>query len=51
MLEQGVLETTGDQISTGGRRAGTLRLARGLGVLLAVALGAPASRSACWRRT
>lgn len=40
MLEQGVLESTGDQVATGGRRAGTLRLARGLGVLLGVALGA-----------
>ena len=40
MLEQGVLEATGEQVATGGRRAETLRLARGLGVLLGVALGA-----------
>ena len=40
MLEQGVLETTGEQVATGGRRAETLRLSRGLGVLLGVALGA-----------
>jgi predicted NBD/HSP70 family sugar kinase len=40
MLEQGVLEATGDQVPTGGRRAETLRLSRGLGVLLGVALGA-----------
>jgi len=40
MLEQGVLEATGEQVSTGGRRAETLRLSRGLGVLLGVALGA-----------
>jgi glucokinase-like ROK family protein len=40
MLEQGVLEATGEQVTTGGRRAGTLRLSRGLGVLLGVALGA-----------
>jgi glucokinase-like ROK family protein len=35
-----VLEATGEQVTTGGRRAGTLRLSRGLGVLLGVALGA-----------
>jgi glucokinase-like ROK family protein len=40
MLEQGVLETTGEQVATGGRRAGTLRLSRGLGVLVGVAMGA-----------
>ena len=40
LLEQGVLEATGEQRSTGGRRAATLRVSRGLGVLLAVALGA-----------
>lgn len=40
MLEQGVLEATGEQVATGGRRAETLRLARGLGVLLGVAFGA-----------
>ncbi len=40
MLEQGVLETTGQQVPTGGRRAGTLRLSRGLGVLIGVAMGA-----------
>ena len=42
MLEQGVLEATGEQVATGGRRAETLRLSRGLGVLLGVALGATA---------
>lgn len=40
MLEQGVLEATGEQVPTGGRRAETLRLSRSLGVLLGVALGA-----------
>jgi len=40
LLEQGVLEATGDQRSTGGRRAANLRVSRSLGVLLAVALGA-----------
>jgi glucokinase-like ROK family protein len=40
MLEQGVLEPTGERQTTGGRRAGTLRLSRGLGVLVGVALGA-----------
>jgi len=40
MLEQGVLEATGEQVATGGRRAETLRLSRDLGVLLGVALGA-----------
>jgi glucokinase-like ROK family protein len=40
MLEQGVLEQTGEQVSTGGRRAETLRLSRNLGVVLAVAMGA-----------
>ena len=40
LLEQGLLEATGQLISTGGRRAGTLRLSRGLGVLIGVAMGA-----------
>ncbi|HJW12795.1 MAG TPA: ROK family protein [Albitalea sp.] len=40
MLEQGVLEATGEQVPTGGRRAETLRLSRGLGVLVGVAMGA-----------
>lgn len=40
MLEQGVLEPTGEHVSTGGRRAETLRLSRRLGVLLGAALGA-----------
>lgn len=40
MLEQGVLEQTGEQVTTGGRRAETLRLSRNLGVLIAVAMGA-----------
>ena len=40
MLEQGVLESTGEPVATGGRRAATLRLSRGLGVLLGAALGA-----------
>jgi len=40
LLEQGVLEATGEQVSTGGRRAETLRLSRRIGVLLGVAMGA-----------
>lgn len=40
MLELGVLEATGEQVATGGRRAETLRLSRNLGVLLGAALGA-----------
>ncbi|CAN5760169.1 ROK family transcriptional regulator [soil metagenome] len=40
MLDQGLLEATGAQQSTGGRRAEALRLSRSLGVLLGVALGA-----------
>ncbi len=40
LLEQGVLEATGEQVATGGRRAGTLRVSHELGVLVAVALGA-----------
>lgn len=40
MLEQGLLESTGEQVTTGGRRATTLRLSRNLGVLMGVALGA-----------
>jgi glucokinase-like ROK family protein len=40
MLEQGLLEATGEQQQTGGRRAERLRLSRSLGVLLGVALGA-----------
>jgi len=42
MLEQGVLEPTGEQQTTGGRRATTLRLSRNLGVLVGVAVGATA---------
>jgi glucokinase-like ROK family protein len=40
LLEQGLLEATGQLVPTGGRRAGTLRLSRGLGVLIGVAMGA-----------
>jgi glucokinase-like ROK family protein len=40
LLEQGLLEPTGELASTGGRRAETLRLSRSLGVLLGVAVGA-----------
>lgn len=40
LMEQGLLEQAGPQASTGGRRAETLRLARTLGVVLAVDLGA-----------
>ena len=40
MLEQVLLEATGQLVPTGGRRAGTLRLSRGLGVLIGVAMGA-----------
>ncbi len=40
LLEQGLLEQTGDPVATGGRRAETLRLSRNLGVLVAVAVGA-----------
>lgn len=40
LVEQGLLESTGEQVATGGRRASTLRLSRDLGVLLGVALGA-----------
>jgi glucokinase-like ROK family protein len=40
LLGQGVLEATGEQVATGGRRAGTLRVSHDLGVLVAVALGA-----------
>ena len=40
MLEQGLLEATGQLVPTGGRRAGTLRLSRGLGVLIGEAMGA-----------
>jgi glucokinase-like ROK family protein len=35
-----VLEQTGEQVTTGGRRAETLRLSRNLGVLVGVAMGA-----------
>lgn len=40
LLAQGMLEATGDQVATGGRRAETLRVHRGLGALISVALGA-----------
>jgi glucokinase-like ROK family protein len=40
LLEQGLLEQTGEQVGTGGRRAETLRLSRSLGVLIGVAVGA-----------
>ena len=40
LLEQGLLEETGQQVPTGGRRAETLRLSRSLGVLIGVAVGA-----------
>lgn len=40
LLEQGLLEHTGEQVGTGGRRAETLRLSRSLGVLIGVAVGA-----------
>lgn len=40
LLDQGLLEATGEQVRTGGRRAESLRVSRSLGVLLAVAMGA-----------
>lgn len=40
LLEQGLLETGDEALATGGRRAETLRLSRGLGVLIGVAVGA-----------
>ncbi len=40
LLEQGLLEQTGEQVPTGGRRAETLRLSRSLGTLIGVAVGA-----------
>jgi len=40
LLEQGLLEEAGLQVSSGGRRPETLRLHHGLGVLLAADLGA-----------
>lgn len=40
LVEQGLLEETGLQASSGGRRPETLQLARGLGVLIGVDLGA-----------
>jgi len=40
LLEQGLLEATGEQVATGGRRAETLRLSHRLGVLVSVAMGA-----------
>ncbi|HSI48868.1 MAG TPA: ROK family protein [Ideonella sp.] len=40
LLAQGVIETTEEQVATGGRRAQTLRLSRRLGVLISVAMGA-----------
>jgi glucokinase-like ROK family protein len=44
LLERGLLEENGPQASSGGRRAETLRLHRGLGVLLAADLGATGLR-------
>jgi glucokinase-like ROK family protein len=44
LLERELLEEAGLQASSGGRRAGTLRLHRGLGVLLAADLGATGLR-------
>lgn len=40
LLDQGLLEETGQQVPTGGRRAEVLRLSRSLGVLIGVAVGA-----------
>ncbi|HVE53596.1 MAG TPA: ROK family protein [Ramlibacter sp.] len=40
LIEQGLLEETGLQPSSGGRRPETLQLARGLGVVIGVDLGA-----------
>ena len=40
LLEQGLLESGGEPLATGGRRAETLRLSRELGVLIGVAVGA-----------
>ena len=40
LVEQGLLEETGLQASSGGRRPETLQLARGLGVVIGVDLGA-----------
>lgn len=40
LIEQGLLEETGLQASSGGRRPETLQLARGLGVVIGVDLGA-----------
>ena len=40
LIEQGLLEETGLQASSGGRRPETLQLAQGLGVLVGVDLGA-----------
>jgi glucokinase-like ROK family protein len=40
LLEQGLVEEAGLQVSSGGRRPETLQLARGLGVVLAADLGA-----------
>ncbi len=40
LLEQGLLQESGLQTSSGGRRPGSLRLHRGLGVVLCAALGA-----------
>ncbi|GAA0753066.1 ROK family protein [Ideonella azotifigens] len=40
LLAQGVIETTEEQVATGGRRAQTLRLSRRLGVLISIAMGA-----------
>ncbi|MDB5861932.1 MAG: Glucokinaselike protein [Ramlibacter sp.] len=40
LIEQGLLEETGLQVSSGGRRPETLQLAQGLGVVIGVDLGA-----------
>src|SRR5690606_26897771 len=40
LIEQGLLEETGLQASSGGRRPETLQLAQGLGVVVGVDLGA-----------
>jgi glucokinase-like ROK family protein len=40
LLDQGLLEESGQQVPTGGRRAEVLRLSRSLGVLIGVAVGA-----------
>ena len=40
LLDQGLIEETGQQMATGGRRAEVLRLSRSLGGLIGVAVGA-----------